>query len=342
MKPASIVLVTALTLVLGGCSTLDDAPDPMGEGAEEGRIEFSRTTAFDGDKLTVFVRNRERDGRQLHLNTVRDVAETRIESTRLPNHSARSWVLENSAQDSRSQVYALVAWNNDDPTSYLAVGWWLHQSDDADDLERVIFTDGPEIDSGANPPEMPITGQAHYGGVAGGIFFYEFGSEWDEREGGYTYDEFRGWMNVVADFDSGTLSGCLGCVGDLRRNRQHLEYRFDRISEDYLPDVPPPLEGYEVHFNPVAYNEDGTFETAFDSAAGTMRHPERNVTESRAFWGGGISNIDDADGNPRLVSGFIDAEFEEEDGSNGFLWGIFNVLSDTLTEEPQAADEPDE
>ena len=333
MRAASTILMTALILAMGGCHLVGDS-DPMTgetEETEEGRIDFSRTTSFDGDKLTVFVRDGE-DGK-LHLNTVRDAVETNEFRPRIPNRSGRSWVLRNTAHESTTQVYALVSWSNEDPADYLAAGWWLHQGEDDEYPERVIFVDGPEIDPLMNPPDLPVTGTASYRGRGSGIFGYAFGSDWDGLEGGYTYDAYRGEMEVVADFGAGTLSGCLGCTGDLVADRTHLEYRFEQLPEQYLPQVAAPLEEYEIHFSAVAYNADGSFESASDSAAASVRHPDREVTGSRGFWGGSLSAYDDGDGNPRLIAGFKDAGFEEEDGSRGFFWGVFTVLSDTFRAE---------
>lgn len=36
----------------------------------------------------------------------------------LPGHSGRGWALANTAQDSTTYAYALIAWDNDDPTDY--------------------------------------------------------------------------------------------------------------------------------------------------------------------------------------------------------------------------------
>ena len=333
MKAASILLATALILAIGGCHLVvdsDPTTDDMKE-TEEGSIDFSRTTSFDGDKLTVFVRDGE-DGK-LHLNTVRDAVETNEFRPQIPNHSGRSWVLRNTAHESTTQVYALVSWNNKNPTDYLAAGWWLQQDEDDRYPERVIFVDGPEIDPLLNPPELPVTGTASYLGRGSGIFGYAFGSDWGELEGGYTYDAYRGEMGVVADFEAGSLSGCLGCTGNLVADRTHLEYRFEQIPERYLPEVAAPLKDYEIHFSPVAYNADGSFESGFDSAAASVRHPEREVARSRGFWGGNLSAFADKDGDPRLITGFKDAGFEEADGSRGFFWGVFTVLSESFRTE---------
>lgn len=342
MKAASIVFATALLLAIGGCLH-NPGSDPMTEAMEEmeeGRIDFSRTTSFDGDKLTVFVRDGEEG--KLHLNTVRDAVETIEFRPQIPNHSGRSWVLRNTAYESTTQVYALVSWSNEDPTDYLAAGWWLHQVKGERRLERVIFVDGPEIDPVMNPPDLPMTGTASYMGRGSGIFGYAFGSNWDELEGGYTYDAYRGTLDVVADFEAGTLSGCLGCTGDLVADRTHLEYRFEQLPERYLPQVDAPLRDYEIHFSLVAYNDDGSFESEFSSAAASVRHPEREVTGSHGYWGGSLSAYDDEDGNPRLIAGFKDAGFQEEDGSRGFFWGVFTVLSDTFRTGGDAPDDSSE
>ena len=249
-----------------------------------GRIDFSRTTSFDGDKLTVFVRDGD-DGK-LYLNTVRDPVETNEFRPRIPNHSGRSRVLRNAAHESTTQVCALVSWSNEGPNDYLAAGWWLHQDEDDPCPERIIFVEGPEIDPVINPPELPVAGAASHLGRGSGIFGYALGSDREELEGGYTYDAYRGEMEVVADFEAGTLSGCLGCTGDLVADRTHLEYRFERSPEQYLPEVEAPLQDYEIHFSPVACNDDGSFEAEYSSAAVSVRLPEREVTGGAASGAG--------------------------------------------------------
>ena len=162
MRAASTVFTTTLIMATAGCLH-SPGQDPMTgetEETEEGRIDFSRTTSFDGDKLTVFVRDGE-DGK-LHLNTVRDAVETNEFRPQIPNRSGRSWVLRNTAHESTTQVYALVSWSNEDPADYLAAGWWLRQGEDDQYPERVIFVDGPEIDPLINPPDLPMTGTARY------------------------------------------------------------------------------------------------------------------------------------------------------------------------------------
>ena len=163
MRSASIVLVSALFLATGACTS--GGPEPVAEGMNEGRIDFSRTTEFDGNVLTVDLSSP--DGKTLKVNTLRDSVDTDVFRPAIPNQSGKSWVLRNFSQDSSSLVYAIVSWDNDDLTDYLAAGWWIHQPGreyDPETIEQVIFIDGPELDSGTNPPDMPVSGQARYVG----------------------------------------------------------------------------------------------------------------------------------------------------------------------------------
>lgn len=130
-------------------------------------------------------------------------------------------------------------------------------------------------------------------------------------------------ISIVADFDEGTVEGCLGCIGDIVPQRRHLASVYEDVLGIDLPDVPAPVEDYVIRFEPVAYNADSSFE----STEVIVMHPARTITESSGFWGGSFSNVDNANGNPRLAGGFTDAEFTEEDGSEGIFWGIFTALS---------------
>ncbi|MCY4594311.1 MAG: hypothetical protein OXC19_05865 [Bryobacterales bacterium] len=56
----------------------------------------------------------------------------------------------------------------------------------------------------------------------------------------------------------------------------------------------------------------------------------RQITQCCGFWGGTFSNKPDVAGNPRLIAGFADARFEEDDGSRGYFSGSFVGLSEDL------------
>ena len=324
MKPFRTLLGLVLLGALFGCggSSMDS-----GATVTEGeRIDFSRNTTFDGNVLTVDVGP---DDATLKLNTLRDAIATEEYRPPIPNHSGRSWVLRNAAHESTSLVYALVSWNNDDPTNYLAAGWWVHiafEDPDPATIGRAIFIDGPEIDP-ADPPTMPVTGQARYAGGAGGVVQYEYGTDWGDLAGDYALGEYTAILTAVADFDSGTIAGCLGCVGDIRPERRHLVSVYEDVLAIDVPDHLAPVADYEIEFAASAYGAGSTFE----STNIRVTHPTRVITHAEGHWGGSFSNVDDPSGHPRLVNGFSDAAFVEQDGSEVLLWGIFNVLSDAMT-----------
>lgn len=323
MKPLWTLPGLVLLAALVGCG--GSSMDREASATEGERIDFSRNTSFDGNVLTVDVGSGDAT---LKLNTLRDAIATEEYRPPIPNHSGRSWVLRNAAYDSTSLVYALVSWDNDDPTDYLAAGWWVHVSQEEPDpagIQRAIFIDGPEIDS-TDPPTMPVTGKARYAGGAGGVVQYVYGTDWGDLAGEYALGEYTATMTAVADFGSGTIAGCLGCVGDIEPERRHLAGVYEDVLEIDLPDHLAPVAEYEIHFAPFAYDANGTFE----STETRVTHPTRAITEAEGFWGGVFSNVDDPDGNPRLVSGFSEAYFLEEDGSKVLLWGIFNVLSEAM------------
>ena len=72
MNTPLALLVSSLILAIAGCAA-GEGSDPMAEEMEEGRIDFSRTTEFDGNVLTVDLSSGDRT---LKLNTLRDVIAT--------------------------------------------------------------------------------------------------------------------------------------------------------------------------------------------------------------------------------------------------------------------------
>ena len=135
-------------------------------------------------------------------------------------------------------------------------------------------------------------------------------------------DEYEGVVTLTADFADGTLSGCIGCTGDLVTRRAH----FGIFLGDEVRDVRAVAADYELHLGVTPFDPDGTFEHHDVE----VRHPDRTVTHSEGDWGGTLSNVPDRDGNPRLVAGFSDAVFEEGDGSVGEFIGTFVALSESF------------
>ena len=98
----------------------------------------------------------------MFLNT-RDDAQSEFEfQTEMPGHVGRGWTLLQVGGDGKDPFmgYAVVSWNPDDPSDYLAAGWWFHfrnqQFPDVDpyhdDTDAYLFIDGPEIDPSSRRP----------------------------------------------------------------------------------------------------------------------------------------------------------------------------------------------
>ena len=155
-----------------------------------------------------------------------------------------------------------------------------------------------------------------------GSYSYVAGTDGGEDEGAYVIDEYEGVITMTADFARNAVRGCIGCEGGLVTRRAH----FGIFLGDEVRDVQSIATDYELHLGEALFNPDGTFE----QAEVTVKHPERTVTHSEGHWGGTLSSIPDQEGNPRLVAGFSDAEFEESDGGAGAFVGSFVALSESL------------
>lgn len=254
----------------------------------------------------------------------------------IPGFVNREWFLAENRHDGRSILYAAVEWDNDDPSDYLAVGWWLHYppgvpTDEYEAAERGVFIDGPEIDP-SNPPAMPVSGEAKYFGGAGGLYEYFYGNGWGELQGESQYVEFSAPITLTADFAEATISGCIGCEGNISAETLHLWPAVAWRGPD--PDALP--TDYEVHLGPASFNPDGMFQ----NTAISVSHPERTGMQSEGVWGGQFSNVLDLDSNPRRVVGYSGVRFEEADGSIGSLESIFSALTPT-TVNSQESGTPD-
>ena len=319
MKPIAICLGIALVLTTSACLRRDDPP----RADDDGRIEHVRNSEFTGPHLRVFLT--PEDGVELSVNTADDAVSTRTASTPIPGHQAQDWTFVKDTGDGTAVAYALVSWDSDEPADYLMAGWWAQFHDQQypdlsfENSTQYGIVDGPEFDP-AVPPELPLEGSATYTGQAGGLYGVRLGSNWGEAEGANVVDEYEGTITIEADFADATLSGCMGCVGDLVTRRAH----FDIFLGDEVRDVQSVVTDYELHLGAAAFDRNGQFE----HEGVEVRHPDRDVTPLVGFWGGGLSNVPDEDGNPRMVVGFSAAAFSEGDGSAGSFIGSFVALSE--------------
>lgn len=310
----------ALALALAACSS----------GSME-KVESGHSTSFDGEVLRIeFERE---DGGKERFSALRDRWYAWSWVPFLPNHSGRRWVMGKTSREGTSIAYALVSWDNDKPTDYLAAGYWMRFDGFRRDYDLpiaaadlVMFIDGSEIDP-ALPPELPVSGTASYAGQAGGIYTYSYGDGWTGYDGPDAGEEFYGPMTVEANFDDMTIAGCIGCAGDLWIERMHLYSVFGR-----RVDEPPAMPtDYEIRFAPTKIEPEGNF-LGEDV---TVVHPMRTVTQSGGEWGGSLSNRLAPDGNPRLVAGVASAEFIEADGSKGAFNSIFIAIHPSLQPDSQ-------
>ena len=130
----------------------------------------------------------------------------------MPNHSGRSWTLLNTAGDGATLAYALVAWDNEDPSDYLLAGWWLHFPGlhppdlPLSQAENGLFIGGPEFGA-SDTFQMPIKGEATYSGGAGGLYIYEYGGNWGDLAGTEATEEYGATLTLTADFANRTVDG---------------------------------------------------------------------------------------------------------------------------------------
>ena len=284
------------------------------------RIDFERNSAFTGPHLQVFLNE---DG--LSVNTAEDAVDTQPGVTPLPGHEARNWTFLKVHEGGTSFVHALVSWDPVEPADYLMAGWWAEFPGQRpphiafEDSEQYSLVDGPEIDP-AHPPELPLSGRASYAGMAGGLYTYVRGNGWGAAAGEYVLEEWEGRIALSADFAAGTIGGCIGCDGDLVTRRAH----FAIFLGGELLDSEGVAAGYELHLGDAPFGPDGQISHPIV----TVRHPARDVVLTDGHWGGVLSNRPDADGNPRLATGFAQALFAESDDSGGQFIGVFVAPSE--------------
>ncbi len=330
----TFLLAIFLTLMTGACSTIGGRNQDQTEEAE---VSFNRITSFDGQVLTIDLGAADLETTEEFpvLTTARHAQNTAEYLTPIPGHLGRGWNLLRTGDDGTSLGYALVSWNNEDPTDYLAGGWWIEFREqhppnlDVWDFDRnsyIQFVDGPEIDP-SNPPEFPVEGQATYSGNGGGAFLYRYGTDWGDFEGTLVQEEYAATVTVNVDFSQNTLQGCLGCEGDVVTRRSYLTRLLEEVLGEAVNDIEVAVADYELHFNVTPFNPDGTF-LHTDVA---VVHPERTITSVGGQWAGNLSNRPDAAGHPRLVTGLNSVRFQEADGSRGHFLGIFLSLSEPFS-----------
>lgn len=275
------------------------------------------SASLDGSRLTLAVERA--NGSRLTLDSAGEASETQDFDFPVDGRSGRVDLLLDFGELSLSRTAISVAavytsWDDDDPTSYLAGGYWMHVEGNLLDPENIAveigaFMDGPEL-SGA--PVLPALGTASYRGPATGIYAYQYGSGHASRaEGSAAVGEFFGIAALDADFAARTVSGSIGelFVSGLGATPDGEEFEIAGESP-----------GLRVDLGSAAFGANGTFTGSAVTVAST--NANRTIDSSSGAWGGRFSNVVEA-GEPRLAGGTVGAEWEEGNGGQGVLLGAF-------------------
>ena len=272
MRRIAVASSAALLLTTVGCTNRDgpataefpgfaEAQEQFRERATfENAMRFRTKTTFENGVLSVEAQRKGGRSRTLTSAAHRQYEwATYLPTPPTPGFVNREWLLAENCRDGRTILYAAVEWDDNDPDDYLSVGWWLHfppgvPASEFEVAERGVFIDGPELDL-SNPPELPVSGEAVYVGGTGGLYEYLYDSGWDELQGESQYVEFSAPIELRANFSEATMTGCIGCTGDIEVETLHLWPAVAWRGPD--PDALP--TDYEVHLGPAPFNPDGTF-----------------------------------------------------------------------------------
>ena len=290
-----------------------------------GNINFDgRVTEFSGRYIKLLMDDRE--GNQYTIDSANNLVEEVPYTPLITGHVGRGYVMQKKeiTPDQTHLGYATVSWNNADPTDYLAGGVWMLWEGHPATLSLfetsgvVLFMDGPETDT-EYPPTLPATGTATYEGVSGGVFQYRYRPQHPEHPEGYAIVQYAGLASFTVDFGTMTVEGCAGCNGGLAvLQDQPLTHLLDGLA-----DAPAVVSGYTIHLGPALFNEAGIFDNEMIS----VTHSSKDVLATEGFFGGQFSNIPNANGDPRLMTGIYKGRFDEADGSVGQFLGIATVIA---------------
>ena len=318
VKPSTILI---FSLLLAGCF---NGGGGGGGGSSDSNITYRETPEdFDGEVLTLYFYDDE--GNEYTLNSATHARSRQPREPMLPWHVGEILLLMDVDQGYTQLAYVVLNWDADDPTDWLSTGWWLRTSGQLDLFELDTFSaffSGPELDRD-DSFNLPTEGTATYTGSSGGLFQYFYGSGTPELEGEYTYAEYEGPSWFTVDFSNQFLWGCVGCTGQIKSQQVHLAGILGST------DVPSPdLSGYRVRLGPVHIKPDGTYENDILKVI----HSEREVLDTWGYFGGALSARPDRDGNPRLMIGFYQGTFQEDDGGLGRFHGAYHGITEATEE----------
>ena len=262
-------IVLIAVLMITGCST------------GSGGIGTGEFTSFRDGVFRIELTQDDIEHQPPRLNTRRDAISTAPYLTPIPGHYGRSWVMMKTSAKDTILSYAIVSWNDENPADYLSAGWWTHFEDQQypnlnlfGPSYTYIFIDGPELNP-AYPSNLPVVGSASYSGKSGGAFGYQYGNQWGNYAGKLSFDEFEANASITLDFENQTVSGCIGCEGDITVKREHLKELYDKLLSDKVVDSMVSIKDYEIHFAPTKIPPNRYYES---SGVTSIKHPEKTIT----------------------------------------------------------------
>ena len=265
-------------------------------------------TTFDGSNVGVTIRRA--DGSSIRFDSATDRRASVDYDPVLPGYSYRGHGLIKQSDEAVSLAAVYVNSNDANGGDYLAGGYWLHvegdlASVDVAGVEIGAFVDGDEIDEINVPANLPVSGSASYVGTAAGFYAYQAASS--------ELGEFSGDLEMTANFEQGTVSGCVGCKTGVFVSGVSVDASGQTgIFEDVH--VPAQLEMQATGIEP-----DGSFSRRRNV---DLKRTDERVTSSEGSWGGKFSNIVDENG-PRLAAGTAGASWTEEGGAQGAFVGAW-------------------
>ena len=336
------------------------------ESVTQSSINASVSSTFDGSEITVTV-NRTGLTSTTLSSVNHSVQETLDRSPLVPfpsppglpngHDTYEDWTLFNYSETGTSSAYVLVSWNRNNPTDFLANGYWMLldgnlQSDLINNAEVGAFIGGSEFSN--SPATLPASGTATFRGRSSGMYTFYYGPAWAVFDpvlpGTQDSGIYTGIATLTANFANNTIEGCVGCLvpgaspgivvgetvgdtifpiasgsrGELKAVYHNFPFDGDitRISPDDIDlDNLPGLS--RMILKPAPIDRDtGTFMVHDGVTFQTDYFPGGTATGS---WGGRFSNRPAGNGSdiPRLVGGTIGSQWSHPTAGRTRLVGVF-------------------
>lgn len=288
------------------------------------------SATFDGTGMTVRVTRA--DSSVLTIDTADAVVEVdpRADTEyRIPGaaRTERGWGTLNVSGRAATLGFLGVTSANGSSDDWLALGGWLHiagrnlfsSAPTVTSVDMGTFVDGPELRS--HPTTLPVTGTARYEGYAGGLYAARYGNGFSSvAPGAEVFGAFEAVATLTSDFADNSISGCVGCKGDMSLSGIFKDGATGRTRS--FTDVPGDTQ---LRLGKAQIAQDATFRVRDVMSSLGATEARIGAAEQEGSWGGKFSNISVATGEPRLVAGTFGGELTLNDGSQSAYVGAFGA-----------------